>query len=251
MNDRIRMIVKHPAFIPSVASAVSFAVGVGVGYFFWHQEETVIVNNVDNGPENDAQQQFDFEEAAELAEARKLLEEAADTPISSIDAEEYQRISASYSEESEMPEDEDVVEATELTEAFRVFSGNSEGWDYTIEMALRTPDAPYVVHRDEYFSDTNGLECISLTYYEGDNILVTDDNRPIDNYLDVVGELKFGHGSNDPNVVYIRNEKRNGQYEVLRHPGHFAVEVMGYEVEAHYAEKDLKHSNEPRRFREP
>jgi hypothetical protein len=62
--------------------------------------------------------------------------------------------------------------------------------------------------------------------------------------------LVFGHGSGDPNVVYIRNEKLQAEYEVLRDPGSYEIEVLGGHVEREMQEVDLKHSRQPGKFRE-
>jgi len=53
---------------------------------------------------------------------------------------------------------------------------------------------------------------------------------------------KFGHGSGDPNVVYIRNEQYTAEIELCRSPNSYAEEVHGF-----------KHSDEveyrtPRRY---
>ena len=52
----------------------------------------------------------------------------------------------------------------------------------------------------------------------------------IDDINGTVGQdnmKRFGHGCDDPNVVFIRNEKLATDFEVLRHNGSYAEEVLG------------------------
>jgi hypothetical protein len=87
-------------------------------------------------------------------------------------------------------------------------------------------------------------------YFAGDNILCDDKNVPIYNHDSVTGALRFGHGSKDPNVVYVRNPDLQAEYEVVRDRGYFQVEVLGAVLEEAYEEQELRHSNHPTRFRE-
>jgi len=67
-------------------------------------------------------------------------------------------------------------------------------------------------------------------------------DKPIYNHSEVVGELLFGHGSNDPNVVYIRNPKLEAEYEILRDEGSYEEIVLGEQIEHEAEEGDLRHS---------
>jgi hypothetical protein len=84
-----------------------------------------------------------------------------------------------------------------------------------------------------------GYTQTTLTFYSGDNILADEQDSPVYNYESVVGNLRFGHGSNDSNVVYIRNEKLEAEYEVLLFDGSFEIEVLGYVAEANVIEHSL------------
>jgi hypothetical protein len=88
----------------------------------------------------------------------------------------------------------------------------------------------------------------TLTYYKGDDIVADQSDTPIYNHSGLMGDLKFGHGSGDANVVYIRNDSIQMEWEVLLHEGSFEVEVVGLQVEREYEESDIKHAHE-RRFR--
>lgn len=70
---------------------------------------------------------------------------------------------------------------------------------------------------------------------QGDTILNETEEIGVDN-------LKFGCGSEDKNIVYIRNDSLEKEYEVARSSGTYAEEVAG-----------LKHSDDSpglRKFRD-
>lgn len=128
-------------------------------------------------------------------------------------------------------------------------NGNGDEWDYKKEIENRDRSHPYTIHVDEFVADEMGWDSQStLTWYEGDSILCDSQDRPIYNHHEVVGELKFGHGSNDPNVVYIRNERLQAEYEVLRDTGSYEEVVLGEAMERQVQKEDLKHSM-TRKFR--
>jgi hypothetical protein len=112
---------------------------------------------------------------------------------------------------------------SEIIESENVFEKlSTEEWDYEAEVASRSPDVPYVIHQDEY-SD-QGFTGVTLTYYEADNILVDDDNKPVDNKERLVGNAlaRFGHGSRNPHIVYVRNETLSIDVEVVKDSGSYA-----------------------------
>lgn len=113
-----------------------------------------------------------------------------------------------------------------------------EDWDYEAELASRLTDIPYIIHRDEFGEKTDHSK-VTLTYYEDDDILCDEDDKPIENKERLVGEGnldRFGHGSNNPNTVYIRNELLSLDAEVIKNPSSYTEEVHG-----------LKHSDRPRK----
>src|SRR5690606_22594158 len=130
----------------------------------------------------------------------------------------------------------EIVEPEEVDEPeivmSNVFAESDDAWDYEIELENRREDAPKILHKDEVYAGEKNYMQSTLTFYEGDRVLVVEeDETPLYNLSDVTGMLRFGHGSGDPNVVYIRNDKRRAEYEVLRHEGHYAHEVLGLDIE--------------------
>jgi hypothetical protein len=131
-----------------------------------------------------------------------------------------------------------------------VFTSTSDDdWDYEAEMSTRTSDAPYIIHVDEFFGGEMGFDQTTLTYYQGDDILVDELNVPIYNYQSYVGEMKFGHGSKDRNVVYIRNEALTHEWEILLSQDCYADDALEQEIETQMESNDLKHSNSIPKFK--
>lgn len=111
-------------------------------------------------------------------------------------------------------------------------------WDEEHERAQRTSENPYVITVDEYVNDEFGLKQTTVTYYEEDDILADVNDVPIYNWTALLGDLKWGHGSNNKDVVYIRNEKHKQEWEVMLHHGSYEVEVQGL----HEEDGELKHT---------
>lgn len=124
----------------------------------------------------------------------------------------------------------------------------TESWNMEKEIASRSAAEPYVIHRDEYNEGVTGdvpFDQYTLTYFEGDDVLCREDDQIIADQDEVVGLgnlAKFGHGSGDPNVVYIRNEKLKVDIEVTHSDGKYAQEVAGF------TEDELQHSSMRRRL---
>lgn len=132
----------------------------------------------------------------------------------------------------------------------RPFRVEDDEWNWEAELNQRSNKAIYVVTRDEFFADDVGFRHSALTFYEGDRMLCDELGEPIYNWTSHVGtELPFGHGSDDENVVFIRNESLKWEYEVSRDPGRFDVEVKGHDIELAYEEEDLKHAHQPLKMR--
>jgi hypothetical protein len=198
------------------------------------------------------------DEGGEPLTPRQILEEKHGKEA--IEAlREYQGESSddvSVDEEAgEGPREEvEVVVSEERRNIFSDKAPVETTWDYEVEVKIReeNPDKPYVIHHDEYFEGEKDYQQASLTYFGGDNILVDERDQPIHDEETIVGSdnlTKFGHGSKDSNVVYIRNDNIEVDFEIVRSTGSYVHEVLNLDDED---EKSLKHSARAgiRRFRE-
>jgi hypothetical protein len=124
------------------------------------------------------------------------------------------------------------MDQAEPSEAVRqtIFADDGDVWDWAYEVEVRNGNAgPYVIRREEYIEETDEMytQC-TATWYEQDQMLYDDAGmEPIFNWSDRLGDLHFGHGSGDPNVVYIRNPDESLEWEVMRHTGSASEEVLG------------------------
>lgn len=119
-----------------------------------------------------------------------------------------------------------VVPAREET-----VSDETQGWDYTKEIQNRSPNAPYVIHQDEFKNSRTGYSQTTYTYYAEDDVLCDTDDIPLPHGDLVVGQdnLRFGHGTDDENVVFIRNDTLQIEAEICRVPKSYEQEVLGHD----------------------
>jgi len=161
-------------------------------------------------------------------------------------------------------EDQELYDASISPSSYNVFEKNKKDnaeryenslteWDMELELSTRNGREPYVIHFDEFAENDEtegGFVQKTLTYYEGDDIMTDEHDTPIYQYHTVTGVLKFGHGSKDSNVVYIRNEELQLEVEVLYMPGRYEVEVLGLDDEETVVEGQIRHAREKRLARE-
>lgn len=105
----------------------------------------------------------------------------------------------------------------------------ADEWDAEREIASRVPGVPHIIHKDEY-GEVDFAE-MTLTYYEGDDVLADAKDKVVDDQDKIVGVgnlSKFGHGSEDPNVVYVRNDELGADIEIIRNNKTYAEEVHGF-----------------------
>lgn len=114
---------------------------------------------------------------------------------------------------------------TELTE-----KDKHTNWSFPREMAQRTADRPHIIHQDEFANNDSEWQQVTYVYYVEDDVLTDTDDSPIDNRDELIGPgvlNRFGHGSDDYNIVYVRNPVLELEIEICRSPGSYQEEVLG------------------------
>lgn len=135
-------------------------------------------------------------------------------------------------------------------ESHNVFAARDEGLEEPSDIVLddeqenRQSGEPYVITVDEWGDGEFDWPQQNLAYFEGDDVLVDEKDDVVDDADKLVGIVnltRFGHGSNDSNVVYIRNPQLEMEFEITRNWGEYAKQVLGF----------MEHSAKPRprRFR--
>ena len=110
-------------------------------------------------------------------------------------------------------------------------------WNYEEELARRNPGEPHVIHQDEYHTTEDGRvrpgwTQMAYTYYARDDVLTDEENQVIPNAEEVIGHynLRFGVGSDDPDVVFIRNPERMLEMEICRVDKSYEEHVLGLDA---------------------
>lgn len=148
------------------------------------------------------------------------------------------------------PEEPTVTQV--IIEELNVFDNGTSTdpeWDYSVEVKARDIRFPYVIHLDEWQENPQEFNQTNLVFYEGDEVLCDDDDKVVPDPDEAVGINnldRFGDGSGDPDVVFIRNEVREIDYEIQRSKGMYAHEVHGFDPEQI---RDIRHANESMRGR--
>lgn len=231
----------HPYVVAGLIG-VSVASGIAVGYY-------VAKRKLETKYEEIAQQEIGEMRAHFVLKTEATMNRITKPQLETVINELRYRDAHNVAEDFEPAEDEKEIVPTPVSEVHNIFTRQKaeveelspDMWDYAIEIKNRSPEVPYVIHHDEFVENQPDYDQTTLTYYEEDDVLADTDDSIIEDTdaLICLGNLnKFGHGSNDPNIVYIRNDERQLNIEVCRSGGSYAEEVHG-----------MKHSDESRHSR--
>lgn len=163
------------------------------------------------------------------------LKEVGYLPLD-FDAESPTDEKAASSEGVREPELEDETEddSDESEESEDKFQSDDPetyfDWNEENNRRITKPLDPYVITFEEFNNCERDYQQTTITYYDGDDVLADEREQPIADIANTVGYenlLRFGHGSGDPNVVYIRNERIQLEFELIKHGGKYAEIVFG------------------------
>lgn len=258
MNEKMKEILENPLTLQIAVGVASFGLGFASGYFLKKRKEIVLETHefptqLEFGFDADTEEEQDLIDTVTAYSDRPpkvvIPEEVVHgTRVVTVDSLSELRPSMVDADAADMDDDsDDVLPVDDTTDED---DSNDLEWDYEEEILKRSSHTPYVLHQEEFYADELNYTQSSLTYYEGDDIMADEEQVPIYNYLNITGPLLFGHGSGDPNVVYIRNDQIKGEYEIVRVDQAYAIEVLGYEVQRAAETADLKHSKHSLKFRD-
>lgn len=242
MNERLTQMFRHPATYSFAIGLASFGCGTVVGYFACRRriEKNTYVEHNPTGT-------FDLEGIVDTISAPStIVIDEDDLPVirerqeSAISEGAVQGDSITIVPQPE-PEPEEDPELVRKN----IFDSDVPNWDQEAEEAGRKADEPFVLHRDEFLNSDTPYPQQTLTYYAGDEMLIDERDTPIYNIREVIGDFRFGHGSGDPNVFYIRNNKRRVEYEIIREEGSYEDVVLGLEADEEVSD-ELRHSGVPK-----
>lgn len=101
--------------------------------------------------------------------------------------------------------------------------------DRASEEAKKRNGEPYIVTEEQYFQNDPEYAQAQFTYFQGDDTLADDEDKIIPDRRTYIGDgnLQFGVGTNEANMVYIWNDRLDTGYEVTRSYGEYRTEVAG------------------------
>lgn len=130
---------------------------------------------------------------------------------------------------------ESVQEEAAIENVFNPRTGETiDVWNYDEELRSRTQTKPYVIHADEFRENETNYDQVTYTWWEGNNILTAVNDEIVDEVDRIVGLEnleKFGHGSGQQHVVYVRNDSLSMDIEILRSESDYAEVVHGLNIE--------------------
>lgn len=141
-------------------------------------------------------------------------------------------------------------DAVTVTENRNVFK--DPHFDLEEEMKHRSEDKPYIIHHDEFYEAALDYDTIQLTYYEVDDTLVNEQDKPVEETDKMIGDdhlVRFGHGSKDPKIVYVRNDILKTDFEIVKSTGSYLEEVLGIPEDDTNSLKHSDHRDQRRAFR--
>jgi hypothetical protein len=245
MNEKLYKFLKDPVKVSIPVSIVSLGIGIGIGYFISKRKKKVEIHVVPAVEKSFKEMEPEIKKTLADHEEKGKVKKRYAPKVVTVDDDFVDEKIKEILNKDEPPSIEVVAQ--------NIFAANDDsGWDREKEEQFRTTEQPYIIHKDEFYAEERNYRQTTLTYYSGDDIMVDQEEVPMYNYNVATGPLRFGHGSGDANVFYVRNDKLRAEYEILKDPGMYSVEILEFQrdFEAENDEtKGLKHSG-PGKFRE-
>jgi hypothetical protein len=132
-----------------------------------------------------------------------------------------------------------------------ILNGSTHEEDHEIsqeDIANRSIDTPYVISFAEFMENEDGSAQSTWTYYRGDKTLADDADGIVVDVQEMVGIAnlnRFGYGSRDPNIVYVKNDRIGMIFEICLSEGEYGVEVAGFVPDVPDQSVGKKHRNAP------
>jgi hypothetical protein len=210
------------------ANSVTFflgglAVGTAVGFYFgykWNKEKIKA--------EVFAESEKEVEKIRELYQQKTIAAEPKPSVEEVMEERGYSTATPPRPLAAPVPVYEPPAPGTSNDERREL--QKNDGWDYPEEIQNRSEDRPYVIHQDEFKLGESGYDQTTYTWYAVDEVMVEEGSRdPLSNVDFSVGldNLKFGHGTDDIDVVFVRNDKLELEMEICRLHQSYEEEVVG------------------------
>lgn len=133
---------------------------------------------------------------------------------------------------------EDAFEVEEVDPGLREDTGYELPEDYSIEK-----DKPYLITVEEFLDNNPGHEQATITWFEDDDTLLGEDEEIIQDIDGIIGRRHldmFGVKSRDAQIVYVRNENIEVDFEIIRREGSFVAAMYGLDEDQFDSPSKLK-----------
>lgn len=234
----VNVVKTNPVLLVGVA-LVSVAIGGVVGYKLAEKKLTtkydkILDEQIESAKKFYGRLHKEGEFATPESAAEKLITDAVDALESYKGGRNLNRADIPPAEEVAVVVEE-IVEKNIFVESKPI----DADVDYEDLVDRRNPEKPYLITAAEFMENEPGYLQNTLTYYEGDDVLVDERDMPIEEVEGTVGVdnlSKFGLVSGEKHIVYIRNERLDLDFEVVRSEGKYSEQVLGF----------IEHSDKPR-----
>lgn len=152
------------------------------------------------------------------------LSEAVDTKYQDPEDESYE-LEVSIKAKIEEQKGEEYKKVTRRYTPYNTFSQS----DVVIDEKIK--DVPYIITEEQYNNELLYYDKVHLYYYEQDDALTDENEEIITNGYEIIGDdtlLHFGELSEDPDIVYARNESLSRDYEIIRLDKSYQETVLGF-----------------------
>lgn len=245
VTEKVVTVTKNNPFL--IVGALAVGIGIG-GFIAWKITERRLSVQFENELDEQVAAAKEFYQRVAKAGEFETPEGAVkalvpDEVVEAVQSYQGREKPIPYNDPSKIvvadprPPVEVAVENVEVVNNVFVEAAKTEGddprdWDYNAEIADRelNPDQPYTISFEEHNENAPNHEQTTFMYYVQDDTLVDAQDKPVDNTDYFVGDdnlTRFGHGSHDPNVVYVRNDKIDMDFEIVRDMGSYHKAVFG------------------------
>lgn len=198
---------------------ISFIVGAGIGSLVtWKLLE--------------AHYEAILQDELDSIEAKLLKDREKTRDRGHLVQNEYENVKKRYNIEEQRAEDVDPDE--EESEEEVEFPD-----DYTTPPAYDVFPVPYPISEQEFSEECLNYDKLSLNYYTDDEVLCDDQEVPVDDILQLVGEETADYLAawlNNPkheeldHIIYVRAEGTTCDYEITIVENGYAQVVLGYDT---------------------
>lgn len=216
------------------ASIVSAALGLVVGYKIADKRQAAIYT--DRLQAEEESMRVFYTQSKPEKQKYETPEQAVAALIVPEVVQEDPRVKAQKVQYNKIVKEEYVPETDEEAEgaAAAAERQHEENVEALVERNLfesqPDPNKPYVIDQEAFMQNDGDFIQDTLTYYEKGGILADARDNVIDEIEKTVGlgfQRQFGYGSSDDNIVHIRNEKLQLDFEIVKSENSYEEDVLG------------------------